>query len=352
MTNSNGVPRALLEKFTTGVNVTRWFCYLSPGDQTDHFEHYLTDADFAAFQRLKVRFVRLCISPDAIDQNGKPDPAVLALIDRAVGRLAKAGMAVLWDLHDNGQLHLDTPGHDNSSFVAFWRSIAAHYKGSHRSSLVFELVNEPQFVNSPQVWYDLQEKTVKAVREVDPNRTIMVSPTVWSGIDALSTMKVLPERNLIYTFHCYDPFFFTHQGAEWVGEWPKNLKSVPFPSSPEAVAEILDRNDAKYRGSLEEYGRQHYDASYLLGRLEKAMSWGNRNQVPVVLGEFGAYPKVSPPESRTRWFAAIRSAVDHLHVPNAIWGYDDALGLGRRVQADGTAWLDPVPLHAFFRLPE
>jgi aryl-phospho-beta-D-glucosidase BglC (GH1 family) len=346
--DSNGVPRALISKLTTGVNVTRWFCYMQGGNEADHFEHYLTDADFATFKKLKVRFVRLCISPDVIDRNGTPDPAVLPYIDRAIGRFTKAGMAVLWDLHDNGQLHLDVSKHDNSSFPAFWQAIAEHYKGRYRDSLVFELLNEPQFVLNPYTWYALQEDTVKAVRRVDPSRTIMVTSNAWSGIDNFVRMVPLGERNLIYTYHCYDPFFFTHQGAEWTGEWPARLKSVPFPSSPEAVLPILDENDAKYRMSLIQYGGQHYDAAYLESRLKLAAEFAKKNRVPVVLGEFGAYPKVSPPDSRARWFEAMRSAIDRLKVPNALWGYDDALGLGRRAQPDGTLWLDPVTLKSFF----
>jgi hypothetical protein len=45
----------------------------------------------------------------------------------------------------------------------------------------------------------------------------------------------------------------------------------------------------------------------------------------------------------------MRQAIDRLHLPNSIWGYDDGLGLGRRVNPDGTLWLDPVTLKAFFR---
>ncbi|HWD41813.1 MAG TPA: cellulase family glycosylhydrolase [Fimbriimonas sp.] len=346
--DSNGVPAALLDKFKTGVNVTRWFCYLAPGDHADHYRTYLTDADFAAFKRLGVGFVRLCISPDAVYRNGSPDAACLTAIDKALDRFAAAHIAVVWDLHDNGQLKLDAPGQDNAGFVSFWKALAEHYRGKREHEIVFELVNEPVFQNNPEVWYDLQEKTVKAVRGVDPKRTVMVSATSWSGIDTLARFKPLEESNLIYSFHCYDPFFFTHQGAEWVGEYPQKLKSVPFPSSPEAVAAILPQNDEKYRGALERYGKQRYDDAYLLGRLKLCTDWAASHHVPVVLGEFGAYPKVSPPESRARWFQGMRKAIHTLHLANAIWGYDDGLGLGRTIDSDGTLHLDPVTLRSFY----
>jgi endoglucanase len=345
--DSNGVPKELLDRLTTGVNVTRWLCYLGAGDQDAHFANYLGDADYETFKRLDVRFVRLCISPDLIYGGGKPTDK-LAKIDGALAQLFRHHIAVIWDLHDNGQLGLDKPNQDNSGLVSFWGAIAAHYKGSHYSDLVFEIVNEPVFMEKPADWYELQSKAVRAIRNQDPKRTIMVSPTYWSSIDALQKMSVLPERNLIYTVHCYDPFPFTHQGAEWVGDYPKNASSLPFPSSPEAVKSVLSKNDPRLAGALDEYGKSRYDAAYLLSRLKLARDWGIAHHVPIVLGEFGAYPKVSPPESRTRWFEGMRSAIAGLKLPNAIWGYDDGLGLGRTVNQDGSLWLDPVALTHFY----
>ena len=345
--DSNGVPKELLSKLTTGVNVTRWFCYLGQGDQDAHFSNYLEDADYKNFAKLGVKFVRLCISPDMIYSGGKPSDK-LAKIDAGLDKLFRHHLAVIWDLHDNGQLGLDKPGQDNSGLVSFWSAIADHYKGSHYSDLVFEVVNEPVFKDNPDDWYRLQSNAVQAIRKQDPDRTIMVSPTYWSSIDTLVKMSVIPATNLIYTVHCYDPFFFTHQGAEWIDEIPKNLTAVPFPSSPEAVEKILPKNAPKYAGTLEDYGKHRYDAAYLLSRLKIATDWGANHHVPILLGEFGAYPKVSPPDSRARWFDGMRSAISSLKLPNSIWGYDEGLGLGRNVNQDGSLWLDPITVSHFY----
>ena len=160
---TNGVPRALLSRLTRGVNVTRWFCYLTPGDQKDHFAKYLTDADYQNFQRLGVRFVRLCISPDAIYSGGKLTDNLPA-IDSALAQLSRHNLAVIWDLHDNGQLGLDKPNQDNSGLVRFWSAVAEHYKGKHYSDLLFEVVNEPVFTEKPDDWYALQSQVVQAIR--------------------------------------------------------------------------------------------------------------------------------------------------------------------------------------------
>jgi hypothetical protein len=339
----NGVPAELMSKLTRGVNITRWFCYGDPHD-TAKFGDYLTEGDFANFRRLGVHYVRLCVAPETIDNNGEPDPTNLPLLDAAIDRLEHAGLAVLLDLHDNGQMKLDAEGHDNSGFVHFWAAMARHYLARQEKMTVFEPLNEPVFMNNPSVWYRLQADTVKAIRDVDPARTILVASTKWNGIDTLVDMQPLPEKNLIYSFHCYDPFLFTHQGATWTGDQQKAMRDIPFPSSPEAVEAMITQIPEQHRGAVRDYGNHHFDAAYLRARLALPIQWGAQHRVPVLLGEFGAYPPVSPPDSRGRWFDGMRAAIADLHLPNCLWGYDDGLGLGREKQADGTIKLDPVTL--------
>jgi aryl-phospho-beta-D-glucosidase BglC (GH1 family) len=348
---SNGVPAKLLSHLSTGVNITRWFCYVGDPNDTDHFAGYLKAEDFNNFKRLKLGFVRLCISPEVgFDAKEGFRSSNQSYLDTAVERLTRANLAVLYDLHDNGQLKLDQNGTNNDAFVTYWESNARHFKGQHEDLLVFELLNEPQFQKNPQDWAALQERTVKAIRAIDSSRTIVATGTSWGGIETLAAMKPLDETNLIYSYHCYDPFFFTHQGATWAGEQVKHFKQMPFPSSPEAVAAMIDQIEPAYQNDVKWFGQQHYDQAYLKGRLEIAEKWGHVNAVPVFLGEFGAYPPVSPPESRARWFDAMRAVQGELHVRNCLWGYDDGFGLGRTVGSDGTVVLDKLVLKEFFGL--
>jgi len=344
----NNVPQELLNHLTTGVNVTRWFGYVNNPDDTNFYLNYLKTEDFANFRKLGVRFVRLVITPKVIYDNGQPKTTSLTYVDWALDWFKSADIAVIFDFHDGGELKLDASDHDNSGFVTFWQAIAKHYLGQRENSMIFELVNEPVFRTNPDVWYALQEKTVQAIRAIDPNRTILVSGTGYSSADQLTKLKPLPEKNLIYTFHNYDPFLFTHQSATWASDNVKPLKDIPFPSSPEAVAKMIDELPEASQAEVRSYGEKHYDAAYLLGQLKKGADWGRQNNVPVLLGEFGSLPRVAPPDSRARWFAAMRAASTELKLPNSIWGYDDAMGLGRRLQPDGTVWLDPVTLKNYY----
>ncbi len=341
------VPDSILKKLTRGVNVTRWYCYQGKYD-ANQFENYFTPGDINALKNLEVKWIRLCVAPPAIYDAGKPISTNMDFLEKSIKQLNNTGFLVVLDLHDNGQLKLDEPNHDNSGFVSFWQAVAKRFKGLSRDKVVYELVNEPVFTKDSSPWYKLQNETVNAIRAIDPKRTLMVSPTSWSGIDALAKMQKLPQKNLIYTYHCYDPFFFTHQGATWLGDWPGKLKSMPFPSSPEAVADALTKNEPRFADTIRDFGKNKFDARYLYNRLKIGIDWGKANKVPVVLGEFGSFPAQAPVQSRMNWFAAMRNAIDELKLPNAIWGYDDGFGLGRKLE-NGKVVLDPVTLKSFFR---
>jgi acetate kinase len=48
-----------------------------------------------------------------------------------------------------------------------------------------------------------------------PYHTLIVGPSSWNSYSDLNLLPVYTDSNLIYTFHFYDPFVFTHQGATW-----------------------------------------------------------------------------------------------------------------------------------------
>ena len=180
-----------------------------------------------------------------------------------------------------------------------------------------------------------------------PGHTLMTSGPNWGGIDGLRRLRVLDDPNVVYSFHCYDPFPFTHQGATWSGDDVKPLRGVPYPSSPESVAPLLDglADHPASRATLERYGRERWDRARLAARFGLAVEWGRRHGVPLYCGEFGVYPKVALPEDRARWFADFGAVLSGEGVGWAVWGWDEGFGLDRRMR-DGRPAVDPVVARA------
>ncbi len=337
-----GVPSQLWSHFKRGANITRWFNYTGQSNPIDHFKTYMLPQDFRIFKELGLGFIRLCVGPTEIYRNGDFDHQNMPYIDAGVAKLIRNGQAVIWDLHDNSTMGLSKSAIARQGFVSFWKAIAEHYRGDYEKALVFELKNEPVFSKNPQTWYRLQERTVKAIRKIDPERTIMVTCTSWSSIDQLPNFTPLPQKNLIYTVHCYDPFFFTHQGATWVGNPPSGLQHMPFPSSEKAAKSILSINEPQNQNTILWYGKQHFNDQYLLSRMELAMTYAKAHHVPMVLGEFGSNPPKALPADRARWFRGMRKAFDETGIPWCVWGYDDGMGLGRTVDATGKVVIEKL----------
>jgi endoglucanase len=123
-------------------------------------------------------------------------------------------------------------------------------------------------------------KVLPVVRATNPDRTVVIGPVRWNNLDELPNL-VLPraDRNIIVTFHSYEPFGFTHQGAPWV-EGMKDVHGVAFTGDDE-------------RRIASDY--------------DKVAAWSKAEDRPILMGEFGAYDRSGTPmEARARYTATVR----------------------------------------------
>jgi endoglucanase len=121
-------------------------------------------------------------------------------------------------------------------FIALWRAIAERY-AKEPAIAGYDLLNEPVVETGLAEWRDLAERTITAIREVDPNHAIFVERVNavkgdWAE-DADRNFVRVSDPNVVYEFHFYKPFHFTHQSAPWV-EFAAQKQRYP----DEKVAEV------------------------------------------------------------------------------------------------------------------
>jgi len=234
----------------------------------------------------------------------------LSTLDWAVKRATKAGLMVILDLHNFIEMAKDPTG-GVPKMTAFWKQIAPRYQDAP-SSVVFEILNEPNGGLTPALWNRAFNDALAVIRGTNPDRTVIVGPAFWNTIDHLDELE-LPEgdRNLIVTVHYYLPMEFTHQGAPW---------------SPGTVhlSGVTWGTDAEKRKVEEDFGR--------------GQKWSKTHNRPILLGEFGAYDK-GPMDSRVRYTAHVARTAESLGWAWTYWQFDSDFIV---YDIDHDRWVEPI----------
>lgn len=101
-------------------------------------------------------------------------------------------------------------------FIHLWRTIAERYRGVPTIA-GFNLLSEPLVPSSIDQWKLLAERTIAAIRRVNPDHIVFLDRVSSIGLqrrenETFNFFRVA-DRNVAYSFHFYKPWHFTHQGA-------------------------------------------------------------------------------------------------------------------------------------------
>jgi len=322
---ASGVPPSRLAALTQGINLSHWFGQGPRGYPRQHLETYDTAEDMALIKSLGFRHVRWTFNEATVVVSGKPgelDPEKLKVFDAALDMMLAAGLAVIVDFHpeDDYKHAVEKDDAAAENFVSMWRALARHLSPRDPERVFFEVMNEPVMSDAAR-WNAIQKRVLAAMRESAPRHTLIAGGPLWSGPDQLVRMEVVADPNVVYNFHCYEPFKFTHQGATWAGDWVKGLRNAPYPSSPEAVAKVLaDLPDDKARQNMIQYGKENWNAEKIDAVIARAAAWGKKNGVPLTCNEFGVY-RTAPAADRNRCIEDIRKAFEKYGIGWAMWDY-------------------------------
>ena len=251
-------------------------------------------------------------------------PEYLGYLDGAVKMILDHGLAVIIDMHPESEFKAKLVQHDDfvEQFSDFWRAIAQHYSSYDPEMVYFEILNEPEFRDRYR-WAGVQGKLAAAIREGAPQHTIIAAGANWSDVEDLLVLTPLPDANVIYNFHFYDPHTFTHQGATWAGE--HGMHFVSLGPTPFAKTNI----DA-FKQALR-YGLDHWDGNRIGVEIGQAAEWGKHWNVPLTCNEFGVYRRASDPQDRARWIRDVRMTLEGFGIGWNMWDFgarDNGMGFG------------------------
>lgn len=271
------------------------------------------------------------------------DETFFSRIDWVIENGLKQGLNVMINMHHYDEVFVH-PDQHKDRFVAIWRQIAVRYRDMP-DTLFYEPLNEPHDALTADVWNNLLAEVIPAIRQVDGVHTLVIGGADWGGIQSLTRLR-LPkgEENVICTFHFYDPFLFTHQGAEWVGAEYGTL-GVQWPGPP--VTPLVPNQAAQQIGWIrqwfEDYNSEPADRNpcspnEIAKQFDRAMQYGKNLGKPLFLGEFGAY-STADMQSRADWTATVRREAEARGFPWAYWEFGAGFGVYDRATQ---RWRDPL----------
>jgi len=237
-------------------------------------------------------------------------PIWLETLDWAVAQALDNGLWVILDMHEFNAMAKD-PDALKPKYLAVWRQLAERYKEAP-DSVIFELLNEPNGALTVELWNQFLTEPYDIIRRTNPDRTLIIGPAFWNGIDHLGELE-LPkaDRNIIVTVHYYHPMDFTHQGAPWskhVGS-----KDVIWSGTPVEQAAVIRDFDG-------------------------VTSWAEEHDRPILLGEFGAYDKADM-DSRARYTSFVAREAERRGWSWSYWHFDSDFIV---YDIDADAWVMPI----------
>lgn len=310
--------------FNKGVNLTGWFQVGNA--HSIHFTKY-TKKDFENIKSLGCDVIRLPVNLHYMT-DGSPDynidPLFYEFMDEVIGWTEDLDLTLIIDNHTFDP-SANTDPSIGTALNKVWSQMAGHYKDSY-SKLIYEVLNEPHGI-SDDIWNDIQGEVIETIRQYDTNHTIMVGPAGWNSYNNLKNLPVYNDDNLIYTFHFYDPFVFTHQGATWVEPSMAPLADIPFPYDANAMPECPE----SIKGSWVEDAFNDYQntgqISRVKGLIDIAANFRDQRNVTVFCGEFGVYIPNSNQDYRVGWYEVVRSYLEEKNIPWTCWDYHGGFGI-------------------------
>ncbi len=225
-------------------------------------------------------------------------PSFLERIQTVVDTALKYDLHIIVNMHHHEAL-FETPAAQKERFLSQWFQIADYFK-DYPDELLFEVLNEPHGNISPALWNEYFADALTEIRKTNPTRVVLLGVAEYGGLGGIGNLKLPNDEYIILSPHYYNPFNFTHQGAEWV-----------------------DGSDP-WLGT--EWNDTEADRETVVSEFSFAQQFSETNHIPIHVGEFGAY-STADMESRVRWTTFLARWFEENNMSWAWWEFSAGFGI-------------------------
>ena len=314
-----------------GINISHW---LSQEFIKNQRETFFTKNDVRLLDSLGFDHLRLPVDEENLwDENGKPIAEGFDYLKKAVQWCLEYNMRVIIDLHIIRSFHFNakdntlfTNPKEQKKFYKLWETLSDSLKSFPESMVAYELLNEA-VAPTPEDWNKLVAGGIKTIRTREPERVIIVGSNMWQIASTFPNLKVpRGDKNIILSFHSYEPLLFTHFLANWT-EFKDFNDSVSYPTI--ITQEVFDRNThfdegrsrEFFKEALQTFGTEKFEEMF-----QPAIIKARELGLQLYCGEFGALPNTKR-EYRLQYYKDIIAAFKKNNIAYAAWDYKGNFGI-------------------------
>ena len=295
-----------------GTNIAHW---LSQSQRRgSERETFFTEKDVKFIDSCGFDHIRLPIDEEQMwDESGKRNEDAFTLMKNCLDWCQKAGLRVIIDLHILRSHHFNeevkplwTDPAEQDQFIALWKDLSDFLKEQPLAMVAYEPMNEP-VADDPEEWNVLLARVVTAIRQWEPQRVIVIGSNRWQSAATFDDLKVpANDKNIMLSYHFYEPFFLTHYQASWT-----DLKDF--------TGEVNYPGQIVLNSNLPEHLRV-YNRDTLVKMMEKPLRAARTLNLPLYCGEFGIFRDFFP-EAKLAWYKDMTSIFEEYGVAYANWNY-------------------------------
>lgn len=315
-------------KLMRGINLGGYLSQCS--HQMEHYENWIGKSDIDTIAGWGFDHVRLPVDYQVFqDDEGNTREYGYGFVERVVKWCAEAGLDIIIDLHkaygydfnfagDKEQNSLFTSERLQARFVSLWSDIAKRF-GKYKH-VAFELLNEVVENENAEPWNRLIARGVAAIREYAKDNVIIYGGICWNSSSTLKLLEKPADKNIVFTFHFYEPLLFTHQKAGWVKNMDMN-RTVAYPDTMEyykkETATLSEQGGTLNYVKAAEVGQELLDEL-----ISQAVDAAEKAQVQLYCGEFGVIDRAPVPDT-LRWFEDVDAVFRKHNIGCAVWSYKE-----------------------------
>jgi endoglucanase len=317
-----------------GVNIG---CWLSQSNITDERRKQIfNEEDIDLLVKAGFDHIRLPVDEvQLFNEDMSLNEETLSILHNTIDNCLKRGLKVVFDLHIIRSHHfLDEHAAlwsnvaEQDKLVDMWRVIQQQLYCYPVTEVAYELLNEAVAPDDEQ-WAALMLRIVEMIREKEHDRVIVLGANMQNNAAHVKNIRVpQDDRNIMLSFHFYEPLLITHYQALWTPLRILNFsKPMQYPGQlipDDLYAELSDEE----KEVVEPY-HHSYDKDWIRSYWSEAIEYAKQKGLKLYLGEFGCLVNCGE-EVRMAWLKDVVDVAREQGIAYSLWEYNQQFGFADR----------------------